>query len=267
MANGKAKSVSHSWKYLYEWCPRQFKYAKIDRFKADRPKVAATIAGTAIHRAIELMYLKETFTLEYLFHIWPSVLEETCRREKYEFYQPAKKQFWITSGYRVLKQFHEVAQKKGLLVKAVVTEWRFTLPVTSKSGRKYIIRGMVDLIIQVGDEIYIIDFKSGKYQNTQKEVDELDQFTIYSLAFRRILGKTETKLGLFALRHEEILWTTRSEAQHEQVIEGFDQTQQKIEQKKFDPTYDKCFLCQYQPRCKAEDLSIRTGVPLEWFLR
>lgn len=266
-SNGRSISVSHSWKHLYEWCPRQFKYIKVERFKSDRPKLAATVVGSAIHRAIELMYLKEIFTIEYLFHIWPSVLEETCRKERYVFYQEAKKQFWVTVGYKILKQFYGVAHSKGLLVKAVATEWKFTLQVTSKSGRKYTIRGKVDLIIQVGDEIYVIDFKSGKYRNTQDEVDKHDQFTLYSLAFRRILGKTETKLGLFALRHEEILWTTRTEEDYERVIEEIDEDQQKIEQKEFDPTYQKCWLCQFKARCDADDLVTKTGVPFEWFYR
>lgn len=267
MANGKSIVVSYSWKYLYEWCPRQFKYIKVDRFKSDKPKLAATVVGSALHRAIELMYLNEKFTVDYLFRVWPSVLEETCRKERFEFTQKLKQEHWLNVGYKILKQFYAVAQAKGLLIKAVATEWKFVLQVTSKSGRKYTIRGKVDLIIQVGDEVYVIDFKSGKYQNTQEDVDKNDQFTIYSLAFRRILGKTETKLGLFALRHEEILWTTRTEADYERVIEEIDQDQQKIEQKQFEPTYEKCFLCQYQARCKADDLVIKTGVPFEWFYK
>lgn len=267
MVNTKSFITSYSAKYLYEWCPRQFKYVKIDRFKPDKPKLAATVVGSALHRAIELMYLNQKFTVDYLFRVWPSVLEETCRKERFVFTQKLKKEHWLNVGYKVLKQFYGVAQVKGLLIKAVATEWKFTLVVTSKSGRKYTIRGKVDLIIQVGNEVCIIDYKSGKYQHTQKEVDEHDQFTIYSLAFRRLLGKTETKLGLFALRYDEILWTTRTEADYERVIEEIDQDQQKIEQKKFEPTYVKCYLCQFQARCKADDSVAKTGVPFEWFYR
>ncbi len=269
MENSPTKSyiTSYSAKFLYEWCGRQFKYIKVDRFKPDKPKLAATVVGSALHRAIELMYLNQKFTVDYLFSIWPSVLEETCHKEKFVFTQKLKREHWLNVGYKILKQFYAVAEDKGLLIKAVANEWKFTLVVTSKSGRKYTIRGKVDLIIQVGNEVYVIDYKSGKYRNTQEDVDASDQFTLYSLAFRRLLGKTETKLGLFALRHDEIVWTTRTEADYERVIEEIDQDQQKIEQKKFEPSYKKCYLCQYQPRCKAEDLSIKTGVPLEWFLQ
>jgi len=266
-SNGKSIAVSHSWKYQYEWCPRQFKYSRIDRVRPDSPKVAATIVGIAIHRAIELMYARSEFTLEYLLQIWPKVFEDTFRYEKYVFYDNTKKQSWLTAGARILDTFYVVAKKKGFLIKPIAYEWKFTLHLVSKSGRKYTVRGMIDLIVQIGNEIFIIVFKSGKYKATQTEIHKHDQLTLYSLAFRTLMKKTETKLAFFYLRDGDIRYTTRTEADYQKVIDEIDNNQIKIEQGEFKPTYVKCYLCQFQARCRADDSVTQTGVPFEWFYR
>ncbi len=265
--NEKIPKVSYSWKYLYEWCPRQFRYARVERVTYDRPKHISTIVGIALHRVVELMYKKKQFTLGYLRGAWPYVLDNTAVRERLTFRTPELRQKYLDKGYVILEKIYSMAQERGWLVEPIAVEYKFTLEVTSKSGRKYKILGKIDLILKIGNEIWVIDLKTGTYKLTKKELKENDQATIYDLAVKTLLKIENPKLGFCYPTHGKILETTRTTKDHEKVIEAIERVQIAIENEKFDPTYVRCFLCSFQPRCKGEDRAKQTGVDLGWFYR
>jgi len=111
--------VSYSWKNLYEWCPRQYRYAKVDRVVPDKPKTASTIIGSAIHRVVELMYKKKEFSLDYVRGAWPYVFDNTFKREKFVFSSPLNRQRWYDKGLTVLEKTYRMAEARGMLVEAV----------------------------------------------------------------------------------------------------------------------------------------------------
>lgn len=254
--------VSYSLKYLYDWCPRQFKYARVEKVKPDTSKPGVTVVGIAIHKVLELMYKSEQFSLGFMLEQWPLVFDKTAAREGLS---EKLRQKWIDKGEGILVRIFSMARDRGLLVKPIASEWVFKFPVTLKSGQEIFITGKVDLIIRVGDDVWVLDLKTGGYKIPKKELDETDQLTIYWMAVRKILKIEDSKLGLWYPVRNAILWTTRNEQHQDKLIDSIEKTLNEIEEKKFEPTYQRCYLCQFTNRCQAEDMQAKTGVNLEWF--
>jgi len=259
--------VSYSSKSLYEWCPRQYKYARVTRVTPDKPKAASAIVGNAVHRVIELMYKKKSFSLDYVRGAWPYVFENTFEREKFVFSSPLYRKRQYDKGLGILEKAYRMAEARGMLVEAIAVEWKFSLEVKSKLGRRFIIRGKIDLIIRIGNDVWVIDLKTGTWMPNEQELADHSQLTIYHLAVTKLLNLDVAKLAFWYPVYNKLLWTERTERDHEKVINEIEQVQFAIERKEFDPTYVRCHLCQYWKRCKAEDAVKATGVQPEWFYR
>lgn len=257
--------LSYSAKFQYDWCPRQYKYARVDRRVPERPKNASTITGTAIHRVVELMYKRKRFELSYIERIWPSVFARTFRREKFVFKRPEHRDKWFGRGRVTLAKIFDMASKRDMLVEPIAAEKKFRLQVESYTGRRFLLTGKIDLILRVRDEVWVIDLKTGTYKMPESELHSHDQLTIYSLAVRTVLGITESKLGFWYPTHDKILWTTRDEENFYKLIESVEKNQKEIEGGQFDPTYKRCHLCQYTRQCAADDDSQKTGLHVAWF--
>jgi predicted RecB family nuclease len=239
-------------------------YRYVEKFQPDVEPHLYTILGQATHAALHQMYLDDTYTLDHLLNLWPKAYEKEILESKIVGLHESVKRRWFNVGVSALTKFHEVALAESMLVKPVQTEWPFECVVSAKSGQQYKIIGFVDLIIRVGDDVLILDFKSGSYQVTKAELKSNEQLTIYSMAVRKVLGLTEKRVGLFYLRTGKILWDTRTESDYEKVIEDIDATWKKIAAKEFEPSYQTCRLCNFQGRCAADDWEKRTGVSKNW---
>ena len=259
--------VSYSWKNLYEWCPRQYRYARVDRVTPDRPKSASAIVGNAIHRVVELMYKKKEFSVEYVRAAWPYVFENTFEREGFIFSSPLNRQRWYDKGLEILVKTYRMAEARGMLVEPIAVEWWFTLEVKSKLGRRFIIRGKIDLIIKIGNDICVVDLKTGTHKPTQLELDDNSQLTIYHLAVTKLLKLENVKLAYWFPTYSKLMWTKRTERDHQKVINEIEKVQFAIERGEFEPTYVRCHLCSYVKRCKAEDAVKETGVQQGWFYK
>ncbi len=259
--------VSYSWKNLYEWCPRQFRYARVDRVTPDKAKPASTVIGIAIHRVVELMYKKKQFSLEYVRSAWPYVFDNTFEREKFVFTSPLNRQRWYDKGLDIVEQTYRMAEARGMLVEPIAVEWWFSLEVKSKLGRRFIIKGKIDLIIRIGNDVWVIDLKTGTWKPSAQELADHPQLTIYDMAVRKLLKLDGAKLAFWYPRDKKLMWTERTERDHEKVINEIEKDQFAIERGEFEPTYVRCYLCQFWKRCKAEDAVKETGVQQEWFYK
>lgn len=257
--------VAYSWKYLYEWCPRQFRYARVDKVTPDKAKPANTIMGIAVHKVVELMYKNKKFSIKYVCDLWPSVFDDTFKKENFVFDSSLNRDRWYDKGLEILEKTYRMAEARGMLVEPIAVEWWFTLEVKSKLGRRFIIRGKIDLIIKLGNDIWVIDLKTGTWQPTEQELADHSQLTIYDMAVKKLLKLDDITLAFWYPRDSKLMPTKRTERDHEKVINEIENIQFKIEREEFEPTYVRCFLCQYQARCKGEDAVKETGVPLGWF--
>lgn len=259
--------VSYSWKNQIEWCARQYKYARVSRVAPDSPKHVSTITGIAIHRVVELMYKKREFSIGYVRGSWPLVFDNIFLREKFVFSSPLNRQRVYDKGLTILEKTYRMAEEKKMLVEPIAAEWKFKLEVKSKLGRRFIILGKIDLIIKIGNEIWVIDLKTGSYKVTEQELAKHDQLTIYSLAVKKLLNIESPKLAFWYPVHRKIFDTKRTERDHEKLINEIENDQFKIERGEFEPTYKRCHLCQFRDRCRGEDLVKKTGAQLAWFYK
>src|SRR6185295_3323585 len=124
--------VSYSVKYLYEWCPRQYKYIKVERRKPDYPPRLTTLVGRAVHEVVNIMYVKERFDLAFALELWPIHYYAQVQREGLIFKNKTQELRWLKIGQDIIRKFYSVAQSEGFLVKPIKTEWRAEYEVTSK---------------------------------------------------------------------------------------------------------------------------------------
>ena len=161
-----------------------------------------------------------------------------------------------------------MAKEKKMLIEPISVEWKFSIDVKSKLGRRFKIRGKIDLILRMGDEIWVLDLKTGSYVPTAKELDEHDQLTVYSLAVKRVLGIEDAKFGLWYPTKNKIYWTRRrTDRDYDILVNEIERDQFAIEREEFEPTYNLCQMCQFRDRCKGEDAVKKTNVQQEWFYR
>ncbi len=199
--------------------------------------------------------------------MWPHVFESTFKKENFVFSSPLNRQRHYDKGLDILEKTYRMAEARGMLVKPIAVEWWFSLEVKSKLGRQFIIRGKIDLIIKIGNDVWVVDLKTGTWMPNAKELADHAQLTIYDMAVKRLLKLDTVKLYFWYPRVNKLLPAERTERDHEKVINEIEKAQFAIERKEFEPTYDKCYLCQYQRRCKGEDAVKETGVQSGWFYK
>lgn len=256
-----APSVSYSWHSQYRWCPRQFRYQRIEKLPPDRPDTVYSVFGKSIHALLSRMYKEQLFSLNFLLSNWPTDFDAELVKSGFRFKTEKRKLTWVRKGEEILTKFYNYAENYHLLVPAIETEWRFRLRITTESGRTFYLVGVIDLIIRVDGKIWIIDFKTGTFH----EKGAKDQLTLYSLAFRLLRGESEDYVALFYLRDGELLESTRTATDHKEILNQIEEDFANIDQKKFEPTYEKCHLCLYRGRCASEDLEKGFGVEPAWF--
>ena len=259
MSYVKLPKISYSGKAAYDWCPRQWKYIYLDKVSPDKPVYPTTVTGTAVHSLVSQMYRDQIFTLPFLLINWQKHLEAAIKEHKY----PATAMQIMAMqkmGIEIIQNFYRMAEREGILIAPVKTEWRFKLSLDD-----FAISGVVDLIVIVRGQVYIIDFKTGLNDLTQQEVDENEQLTFYALAALKLLGIDNAKVGFFYPRLGAIKYSKRDTANYTKLIEDARVVLGKIAARQFTPTYVKCNWCRFANRCAAEDMAAKTKLDMAWF--
>lgn len=252
--------VSFTWKHTYDWCPRQWRYLYLDRVPPDRPPHSSLIVGSAFHAVVNEMYTRELFSRVFLQEIWPRHFEAAAAKERYRFRSQEEHEQLLRSGAAILEQFHGLAQREGMLVKPLKTEWKFTLPLDG-----YLLVGIIDLILSLRGGIKVLDFKTGWREVSQAELDEHDQLTFYALAAKALLGLEDVRVGFFYPRLGTIKYSRRTTTDYDTLQTDIRTILKRIGRQEFAPTYKNCQWCRYSDRCAAEDLAQHSGADLAWF--
>lgn len=252
--------ISFSWKHTYDWCPRQWRYVYLDRVRPDRPAHPSMIVGSAFHATVNEMYTREIFSRSFLQDIWPRHFETVAKKERYDFRSLEERERLLRSGATILDRFYELAQREGMLVKPLKTEWKFTVTLDD-----YRLTGIIDLILPVRGCIEILDFKTGWREVSQDELDEHDQLTCYAFAARALLGLEDVRVGFFYPRLGTIKYSRRTAADYDALQAEIRTILERIARQEFAPTYKNCQWCRYSVRCAAEDQATRSGADPGWF--
>ncbi|MCB9359356.1 PD-(D/E)XK nuclease family protein [Candidatus Woesearchaeota archaeon] len=196
----------------YKQCPRKYYYVYIKKLQT-LPSIHL-IRGSIAHSALEDFFkvdvdkLPETeislllkgLLKDFLLQKWNSAKDELEELDMTEaqrlFYYEETEQmlmFWIEGLMKKLSK-----DKDGF--KIAFKKW---IPRTEEEyiSEQHQIKGFIDAIHEVEDEIIVMDYKTSKRDHITPEYKL--QLAIYALLYQEKHGKLPTKAGINFLRHGE----------------------------------------------------------------
>ena len=117
------------------------------------------------------------------------------------------------------------------------------------------VAGRIDLVYRnEQDEVDLLDFKTGS-PKSQKDADEMRQLTLYAEACRRELGLKAQSIALYNITGQELLHTSRSDADLTELEAEIKDTQQRIAAGAFpaQPGFMSCRNCSFRPICPRHE--------------
>jgi DNA helicase-2/ATP-dependent DNA helicase PcrA len=164
------------------------------------------------------------------------------------FMNKAQEEKTKSAGQEMLSRFYEVNKPFN---SPLTLEQNFLIKISPELKLK----GRIDRIDKIGNQIEIIDYKTGKVMD-QKEVDKSLQMTAYGLAVadKGTLNKKsdEVILTFYFLDSGEKKSTTRSAKQLETAKKEIQNKAKEISESKFEPTPGfQCDFCEYRMICEA----------------
>lgn len=253
----KSRSVSQL--NTYEQCPYRYYLERIA--KAWQRPAAWLPHGSAVHEAIEMWERSgRTMTLEEVLEVFRAAYQ---RYTNEQCEQTPNFEFWFRSGPYAgqvdVERRHRIGQE---MVKKYM-DWAESHPEeeiwTAPDGTPGIelefklvlggvpIRGFIDAILQIGDEVRVRDHKTGATPGKDF------QLGVYGLAIAETYGIEQPQLGDYWMgksgkpTHPYPIgdWTLN------RVTEKFVELDENIEAERFDPVPDpdKCRFCPVRTSC------------------
>ncbi|MFK4785217.1 CRISPR-associated protein Cas4 [Fusobacterium sp. MFO224] len=230
---------------LYNKCPRLYKL--VNKYKFPELKTEELIYGELVHICLEEVNKmgKNNKKLS---------IQEV--KDKYtKFYNDLQKRYNINLEDKLLKlgmenildyyinYLDELGKIKGV-------EERIIL-----SDEKYIIEGIVDLVIEKDGKLGIIDFKTGKLNEYTKEYEE--QIQIYAYLLEKKYSKKISKgiiIYINECKDKKIIDVDLNEELILKTMDKFKRTANKIVNREYETGYlDKraCEYCNFRNYCKS----------------
>lgn len=249
--------LSHSRMNAYVECPLYYKLAYVDKVQLDIKGNYHTALGNGIHKVLEEMYKQGKYTLEFMEEWWDLVCKKgyvekngvlvkpILEDEQYDFPngEEEKRMFFFHGRKLVREYFHKNKHEFGV-GKVVATELNFKIPVGKNN--KVVLNGYIDRIDRMPDgKLRICDYKTGK-ENTQEEVDENYQLTLYSFAIRKMFEEVEGSLYLHFIKSGNKVTSTRGKDDFNKLLERVKYVKNGIENEQFEPRIGaQCRYCLY----------------------
>lgn len=236
--------LSYSQINTYEECPMAYKFGCI--FKIPGKPQPYFSFGSSVHLALRRFFERvragENPSLDDLLRLY----KEHWQRDGYAL--KAQEEAYWQEGKHSLGSVYE--RHQGRPIKPLELEWKFTLPVGP-----HFVHGFIDRIDPIGGgKCEVIDYKTGKPKE-QKDVDADLQLSLYALAVRECLGLVPERLSLYFLSSDEIVSSSRTETQLEEVKTKVLSVADLILSGDFQPTSDhfRCGRCDYAALCPARE--------------
>ncbi len=250
MQNSQYKT-SYSALQTFNQCPQKYKFQYIDRIRA--PKNKEAIFGTKIHDTLKFFHSQHMGwptldeMLNYFKDIWTSK----------PFQSEEEDIIYFSQGIKMLKKYYKYFLKNREEFTVLDTESRFKIPIKHpKHNKTCELVGKIDRIDKRSDgKIEVIDYKTSKSLPPQSKIDNDLQLSLYCLAvFIKWpnLNKDikDIKLTFHFLKHSEVLTTSRTKQQLEDIKNQIWDKVNEIEKKEFKPIPSGlCDWCGYKDIC------------------
>lgn len=228
----------------YRTCPRQFRYAYVDRLPG-QPGPHLSF-GSSIHTALERFYDRklpecppEEELLGYLYDAWDTTgFAELPRDEQVSFYRHAQE---------VLRRYHRRVAPRYRLPAA--TEAWFEVPI----GFEATVVGSIDRV-DVDDEgrFHVVDYKTNRKVRDRQRVAGSLQLALYALACRHLFGALPATVSLdFVVAGVEVT-VSLDELDLDAARQAVLDTAEAIRAEQYAPTPNRlCDWCDFRSLCPA----------------
>jgi len=259
----KIKRISPSQFYSMKNCAYKSLLAEAFEKKPLLPLSPNAYVGTVLHRVLELISsgeIKDDIELTRRFNAEIAIMEERLTGMGYSFFVPLKlnvkdfgtRQIQLKKHLRTDR--NSSAQQKS--IKYIPEKWL--------ESKDKLVGGKIDLIIDDGVDIEIVDFKTGAikedtfddngdlYQDVKDEYQM--QLKLYAYLFFDCMGRFPTQLSLVDLTRQKF----NVDFSIEECIAIFEEskrilfnTNECIETRVFNanPSESNCRYCLYRPAC------------------
>ncbi|HYZ92166.1 MAG TPA: PD-(D/E)XK nuclease family protein [Actinomycetota bacterium] len=167
-------------------CPRQYRFRYVER-RPERRTFGPTALGRSVHKALRDFYGLESSE---------RTVDNLLR---------ALRRAWDGTGYRSSKDAEDAfARAEDMLrryhagtdpqrARVVALESKFS---HAKSGEGILVTGRVDRIdIDEGDYV-IVDYKTGRFGQTDESIDESLPLSLYAIAVSAVLGRPVNRVAV-----------------------------------------------------------------------
>ncbi len=252
MGVGKPRGLSPSSFSAFKDCPLAFRFSYLDRLP--QPPSAAASKGTLVHRALELLMLRDAPA-----RTVPNALTDLGRARTELALHPDFAELELTDDE--WDRFHadaEVLVHKYFELEdpTTIVPIGLELRLAATIGTVQL-RGIIDrLELDADGELVITDYKTGSVPGEKYEIKRLAGVHMYAAMVEHVLGKRPVKVQLLYLSKPEAIITSPSEQSITGVMRKTDALWSAIgracERDDFRPsTGPLCNWCAYKPYCPA----------------
>lgn len=199
----------------YKQCPRKYYYQYIAKYPTI-PNIHQ-IRGNIVHSTLENFYnidvsgipeqdyslkFQEIVQKLFLFY-WqeykPKLSALNLNKDQEQFYFEETMLMLLNWTNHFIKDIKNTIAIKSL---SLADAFHTLTPIREKElqSETYAVRGFIDAIHQVDDQVHIIDYKTNSSIELKDSIKL--QLAIYSLLYYETYGKLPSKVGIFFLRHK-----------------------------------------------------------------
>lgn len=259
----KINRISPSQFYSMKNCAYKSLLAEAFEKKPLLPVSPSAYFGTVLHKMLELISkgaVRSEDDFNRIFDEQVKSVEESLRQQGYGFFIPLQKnvkdfgmkKIWLKKHLRILSE----QPPKSSSVKYDSEKWF--------ESKDKLIAGKIDLVIEAGEEVEIIDFKTGAITQdvlddsgeTFSEIKEeyKEQLKLYAYLYFENTGSFPTALSLVDLAKQKFSVSfSQSECKSifDEAKKLLHTTNESITKGKFaaNPTEANCKYCLYRPAC------------------
>lgn len=244
------KNLSPSRASQFKTCPKQFKYANIDKIKEPTTEVQAK--GTTVHQALEDLFdlkpdERNTEKLHNLFReAWTKVRGNDEHHNLFSSVEEERE--WGLDGLKLLNNYMSIEDPTSF---EPLERERWV----RGSIEDLNLRGILDRMDRNNKgELVIVDYKSGKAPLAKYKEPRFFALKLYALLIQKELGEMPSELKLIYLKNSTIHTLKVTQDSLDQVkievLEIWNNIKKAFETNEFPATKNTlCDWCYYKPIC------------------